>query len=200
MSKLEGKKVAVLVEQGFEEVELTRPVEELKKAGATVHIVSPREDSVKSWDKSGWGKSFDVDVALNKADADNYDALVLPGGVLNPDKLRMNNDAVEFVKDFIRNSKPIAAICHGPWTLIETGALAGRKLTSYNSIKTDLKNAGAEWVDEKVVVDHGLVTSRNPDDLDAFCEKMIEEFSEGEHEGMNTLKEDEYKFKPESGE
>ena len=180
--KLKNKNIAVLVENGFEEIELTDPVEALKKEGAEVKIISPQKGKVKAWDKTNWGGEYDVDIIMEDAKADDFDALLLPGGVMNPDYLRVNDKAVSFVKSFISEDKPVAAICHGPWTLIETGELEGRKLTSYPSIKTDLKNAGAEWVDQEVVVDNRLVTSRKPDDIPAFCEKMIEEFSVGIHE------------------
>ncbi|MGB3181693.1 MAG: type 1 glutamine amidotransferase domain-containing protein [Cyclobacteriaceae bacterium] len=179
-NRLKDRKIAVLVANGFEQVELTRPVQELKDAGATVHIISPEEGTVKGWDETDWGKSFDVDVSLDDALPTDYDGLVLPGGQMNPDFLRANDKAVNFTKSFFNQDKPVAAICHGPWLLVETGEIDKRKMTSYHSIQTDLKNAGAEWVDEKVVVDRGLITSRNPDDLDAFCEKMIQEF-EGVH-------------------
>ena len=179
--KLSGKKVAILVADGFEQVELTEPREALEKAGATAQIVSPAKRHVKGWKLTDWGDEFDVDVALAKARPEDYDALLLPGGVMNPDTLRGDEDAVRFIKHFVASAKPIAAICHGPWTLIEAGAVAGRTMTSYSSIKTDLKNAGAHWVDEAVVVDRGLVTSRNPGDLKAFNAKMIEEFAEGPH-------------------
>ncbi|MFA0960804.1 type 1 glutamine amidotransferase domain-containing protein [Roseivirga sp. BDSF3-8] len=174
--KLKDRKIAVLVANGFEQVELTKPVEELKKSGATVHIISPESKTVKGWDKTDWGKTFDVDVHLDSAMPTDYDGLVLPGGQMNPDFLRANDKAVNFTKSFFNQGKPVAAICHGPWLLVETGEIDNRKMTSYNSIQTDLKNAGANWVDEQVVVDRGLITSRNPDDLEAFCEKMIEEF------------------------
>lgn len=178
---LTGKKVAILVTNGFEQVELTEPKAALEKAGATAQIVSPEKRHVKGWKMTDWGDSFDVDVALAKASPDDFDALLLPGGVMNPDTLRGDEDAVRFIKHFVTSSKPIAAICHGPWTLIEAGAVAGRTMTSYSSIKTDLKNAGANWIDEAVVVDRGLVTSRNPGDLKAFNARMIEEFAEGPH-------------------
>ena len=184
--KLDGKKVAILVTHGFEQVELTSPREALDNAGATSHLVAPEGGKVKAWDGKDWGKEFDVDVELSAARADEYDGLLLPGGVLNPDKLRMNDRAVDFVRAVIDAGKPIAAICHGPWTLIETGALKGREVTSYRSIRTDLVNAGASWVDREVVVDAGLVTSRNPDDLPAFNDKMLEEFAEGVHAEMAT--------------
>jgi protease I len=180
-NKLINKKVAILVADGFEEVEFTEPMEALKNAGATVEVVSLKEGQVKSWAKTEWGKEYPVDLTVAEANAKDYDALVLPGGVMNPDHLRENQDAVNFVGGFFDDSKPIAAICHGPWTLIETGELKGRRVTSYPSLKTDLVNAGAEWVDEEVVVDNGLVTSRTPKDLPAFCSKMLEEIGEGVH-------------------
>lgn len=178
---LDGKKVAILVADGFEQVELTAPKEALEDAGAETEIVSPAGNKVKGWDMQDWGKKFPVDVPLKKAKADDYDALLLPGGVMNPDKLRMDQKAVDFVRAFFDAGKPVAAICHGPCTLIEASVVEGRKVTSYPSIKTDLKNAGAEWVDEVVVVDNGLVTSRKPADIPAFNRKMIEEFAEGRH-------------------
>jgi protease I len=180
-TNLKGKKIAILVADGFEEVELTSPKEALEKAGAKTDIISPSADTVKGWDETKWGKTLRVDVPLKKAHADDYDGLLLPGGVMNPDKLRRNEQALEFVRDFFNKGKPVAAICHGPWTLIDAGVVQGRKLTSYQSIQTDLKNAGADWVDEPVVVDNGLVTSRKPADLSAFNRKMIEEFCEGVH-------------------
>ncbi|MBL3655452.1 type 1 glutamine amidotransferase domain-containing protein [Fulvivirga sediminis] len=187
MDILKDRKVAILVADGFEEVEFTEPKKALERAGATVEVISPNDDKVKAWDSTDWGNSYNVDKSLDSALASDYNSLLLPGGVLNPDQLRANDKAVEFVKHFFEAGKPIAAICHGPWTLIETGALEGRKMTSYKSIKTDLINAGAEWVDEEVVTDQGMVTSRNPDDIPAFCKKMIEEFCEGVHEGQKTL-------------
>jgi len=182
MANLNNRKVAILTEEGFEQVELTSPKEALVAAGATVHIISPQSGKIKAWDKDKWGIEVDVDVVLTDANPDDYDALVLPGGVLNPDKLRQNKDAVAFVSAFLDEGKPLAAICHGPQMLIETGMISGRRLTSYPSLQTDLKNAGAEWVDEEVVVDNGLVTSRTPADLDAFNRKTIEEIGEGVHE------------------
>ena len=179
--KLLGKKVAMLVADGFEQVELTSPKEALERAGAEVSIVSPEQDKVKGWQFVNWGDSFPVDVQLADAQADDFDALVLPGGVMSPDKLRGNEWALQFVRSFAEAGKPIAAICHGPWTLIDAGLVSGRKMTSYPSIQTDLKNAGAKWVDEEVVVDSGLVTSRSPDDLPAFNRKVIEEIAEGVH-------------------
>jgi len=178
---LEGKKVAILMTNGFEESEFSKPYEALKDARAEVEIISLEKGRIKSWKDKNWGSETEVDKTIQEVSASEYDALVLPGGVLNPDRLRMDKDVIKFVTDFLDSHKPIAAICHGPWTLIETGKLSGRRLTSYPSIKTDLMNAGAEWVDEEVVVDNGLVTSRKPADLKAFCEKMIEEIAEGVH-------------------
>jgi protease I len=182
MPKLNDLTIAILTEEGFEQVELTSPREALEKAGVTVHIISPQKDEVKAWNETDWGIRVRVDKPLNEASPEDYDCLMLPGGVLNPDKLRLNEEAVEFVKHFLETGKPIAAICHGPQTMIETGLLEGRRMTSYPSIKSDLINAGVEWVDEEVVTDHGLVTSRSPKDLPAFNKKMLEEFAEGVHE------------------
>lgn len=178
---LKGKRVAVLVEQGFEQVELTEPVKALREAGAEIKIVSPRKGTVKAWDRTDWGEEFPVDLDINSADAGDFDALLLPGGVMNPDKLRMNREAVQFVRAFFDEGKPVAAICHGPWVLVDADVLEGRRVTSFPSIQADLRNAGAEWVDEEVVVDEGLVTSRKPDDIPAFNRKMVEEFAEGRH-------------------
>lgn len=180
--KLNGKKVAILATDGFEQSELFEPLKALDQAGAETFIVSLKEGQIKGWNHKDWGDKIDVDLLVSEADPEDFDALVLPGGVINPDKLRVEDDVVDFVRSFLESGKPIAAICHGPWTLIETGLLKGRTMTSYHSIKTDLINAGVQWVDEEVVVDKGLVTSRKPDDLEAFCEKMIEEISEGRHE------------------
>jgi protease I len=179
--ELAGKKVAILVANGFEQVELTDPKQALEQAGAQALIVSPEKDKVKGWKTTDWGDKFPVDVALDAANPDDFDALVLPGGVMNPDKLRRNEWALQFVRGFFESGKPVAAICHGPWTLIDAGVVAGRRMTSYHSIQTDLKNAGADWVDEEVVVDNGLVTSRKPDDIPAFNRKMVEEIHEGIH-------------------
>jgi len=181
MATLDNRRVAILTEEGFEQVELTSPKSALIEAGATVHVISPKAGKIKAWDKTDWGIEVDVDKQLGEVSPDDYDALMLPGGVLNPDKLRQNKDAVAFVSAFLDEGKPIAAICHGPQILIETGMIKGRKLTSYPSLQTDLKNAGTHWVDEEVVVDNGLVTSRRPDDLPVFNKKMIEEFAEGVH-------------------
>jgi len=181
MTNLNGKKVAIITENGFEEVELTSPKKALEEAGATVQIVSPQKQKVKAWDHDHWSIELPVDVNITDAKPSDYDALVVPGGVLNPDKSRTNEDCVEFVKAFLTAGKPVAAICHGPQLLIETGLLQGRHMTSYPSIKTDLQNAGVNWEDKEVIVDHGLVTSRSPKDLDAFNKKMIEEIKEGVH-------------------
>jgi deglycase len=182
MKELDGKKVAILVADGFEQEELTGPRKALEHAGAQTVVISPNEDSVRGWDESDWGKKIDVDVPLSDARPEDYDGLLLPGGVKNPDTLRMDEDAVDFVREFFNSGKPVGAICHGPWTLINAEVVQGRKMTSYPSISVDLKNAGAEWVDEEVVVDQGLVTSRKPDDIPAFSKKFIEELQEGRHE------------------
>ena len=178
---LRGKRIAALVDTGFEQVELVQPREALEAAGAQVDVISPQSGMVKGWQHSKWGSDVPVDRLLPEARADEYDALLLPGGVMSPDKLRMNPQAVQFVKAFADSGKPIAAICHGPWTLIEAGVVKGRTLTSWPSLKTDLRNAGATWVDQSVIVDRGLVTSRKPDDIPVFNKKMIEEFAEGRH-------------------
>lgn len=166
---------------GFEQSEFEKPIEALINAHVTLDVVSLHSGRVKGWKHKEWGDEFEVNKTVSEAKAEDYDALVLPGGVMNPDQLRMNKEAVAFVKSFCDSGKPIAAICHGPWTLIEAGFVKGKKMTSFPSIKTDLINAGAEWVDEEVVTDHGLVTSRKPDDLPAFCKKMLEEIAEGVH-------------------
>ena len=179
--ELRNKRVAVLAENGFEQSELTEPKKALEGAGATVEIVSPQRSKIKGWQHTNWGDEFAVDRMLDDARGDQYDALLLPGGVMNPDKLRINPRAIEFIKHFVDSGKPIAAICHGPWPLIDAGGVKGRKMTSWPSLKTDLTNAGAEWVDQEVVTDRGLVTSRKPADIPAFNKKMIEEFAEGVH-------------------
>ena len=180
MESLHGKKVAILVADGFEQVELTGPKGALDQAGTKTAIVSPAEGKVKGWNHTEWGDRLPVDVPLQQAKPEDYDALLLPGGVMNPDKLRANPAAVRFVKSFVDAGKPIAAICHGPWTLIEAGGVRGRKLTSYGSIQTDLKNAGAHWVDQEAVTDGNLVTSRKPDDIPAFNRAMVELFARSE--------------------
>ncbi len=181
---LNNTKVAILVTEGFEQSEMVEPRKALNDAGAQTMIVSPDEGEVQGWKHYDKADKFPVDVPLTEAKADDFDALLLPGGVANPDQLRMKPEAVQFVKDFFNAGKPVAVICHGPWTLIEADVVRGRKMTSWPSVKTDLINAGAEWVDEPVVVDKGLVSSRKPDDIPAFNEKMIEEFAEGVHRGQ----------------
>jgi len=175
---LQGKKVAILVTDGFEQSELLEPRKALEEAGAKTQVVSPAHRKVKGWNHKEWGTEDPVDVALDSAKADDFDALLLPGGVMNPDQLRMNPKAVEFVQQFTDTGKPVAAICHGPWTLIEAGAVRGRTMTSWPSLKTDLKNAGANWVDKEVVNDQGVVTSRKPDDIPAFNREMIRLFGQ----------------------
>jgi protease I len=182
--KLEGKKVAILVADGFEQVEMTEPRQALEAEGAQITLISPAEGQVKAFQHDQPGDTFPVDQALSGANAADYDALVLPGGVANPDKLRTIPEAVQFVKAFFEAGKPVGAICHGPWTLIEADVVRGVTLTSWPSLQTDLRNAGANWVDEQVVTDKGLVTSRKPDDIPAFNAKLIEEFAEGKHEGQ----------------
>jgi protease I len=181
---LKGKKVAILATDGFEQSELAEPLKALEDAGATAHVVSPKAGAIKGWKHTEWGDSFAVDATLDEADPRHYDALVLPGGVMNPDKLRRDPKVQQFVRSFFDEGKPVGAICHGPWTLIDAGVVKGRKVTSYETIQTDLKNAGANWVDQEVVVDNGLVTSRKPDDLPAFNRKLIEEIAEGRHAGQ----------------
>jgi protease I len=179
--RLQGKRVAILATDGFEQDELESPRQALDDAGALTEIISLKPGMIRGWKHTEWGDKFEVDRTVSGANPHDYDALVLPGGVMNPDKLRADQDAVEFVRDFFRHGKPVAAICHGPWTLINAGVVEGRRMTSYASIREDLVNAGANWVDEEVVVDNGLVTSRQPSDLPAFNAKMIEEFAEGLH-------------------
>ncbi len=182
MENLTNKKVAILATNGFEESELTSPKAALEKAGATTEVISMESGSIKGWDNGNWGKEVDVDKLLSEANVKDYNALVLPGGVINPDILRRDKNAVSFVRDFFKAHKPVAAICHGPQMLIEADVVNDRKITSFPSIKKDLMNAGAKWVDEEVVVDEGLVTSRSPEDLEAFNAKVIEEVAEGKHE------------------
>lgn len=179
--RLQGCKVAVLATDGFEQSELEKPVEALKAEGAEVEVVSPKGGQIQGYEHHDKGRAVTVDRELRSADAAAYDAIVLPGGVMNPDALRLEPQAIDFVRSFAQAGKPIAAICHGPWTLINAEAVEGRRMTSWPSLQVDLENAGAEWVDQEVVVDHGLVTSRKPDDLPAFCAKMVEEFAEGRH-------------------
>lgn len=176
------KKIALLATNGFEESELKSPLEAMKKEGFEVHIISEEKGTIKAWDTDHWSNDYEVDKTLDEVSAKEYNALVLPGGVINPDKLRRNEDALVFIRDFFKQKKPVAAICHGPQLLISADVVKGRTLTSFNSIKKDLQNAGALWVDKEVVVDEALVTSRNPDDLPAFNAKLIEEIKEGKHE------------------
>ena len=182
---LNGMHIAILATQGFEQVELTKPKEALEKAGAKVDVIAPasgiKSGKIKGWDMKDWGDSVKADLELSQAKADSYDALVLPGGVMNPDKLRMDPQAVTFVKSFVSAGKPIAAICHGPWTLIEADAVRGKTMTSWPSLQTDLRNAGANWVDQEVAEDKGLITSRKPDDIPAFNQRMIEVFGRAAH-------------------
>src|SRR6202012_5341773 len=178
---LSGKKIAILATHGFEQAELEVPRDHLKKAGATVDVVSLASGEIKGWDKNDWGRPVKVDKTLDQASSSDYDAVVLPGGQINPDLLRVEPEALKFIKDIFDAKKIVAAVCHAPWLLIETGIAKGRKMTSYKSIKTDVANAGAKWEDAEVVVDHGVITSRNPGDLEAFCGKIIAEVKEGRH-------------------
>jgi protease I len=186
MEHLEGLKVAILVEDGFEQVELVEPRKVLDQAGAETRIVSPRTERVRGWNFTDWGDEFPVDVGLDRAQTGDFDALLLPGGVMNPDALRLQAQAVAFVKAFFDAGKPVAVICHGPWTVIEAGAARGRRIASWPSLKTDLRNAGAEWMDQEVVVDGNLVSSRKPDDIPAFNREMIELFSRARGRARHT--------------
>ena len=184
--ELNGRKIAILATDGFEQVELTEPRQALIDAGAETVVVAPKDGSIKGWKFTDWGDSVDVDVTLDGADAGDYDGLLLPGGVMNPDDLRRDESALAFVRAFFEAGKPVAAICHAPWTLIDAQQVSGKRMTSFHTLQTDLKNAGANWVNEEVVVDQGLVTSRNPDDIPAFNAKMVEEFAEGKHRASAT--------------
>ena len=181
---LSGKRVAILATDGVEQVELTEPRKALDQAGAKTSIVSPKSGKIKGWQHDHWGDEIPVDVPLDSARADDFDALMLPGGLMNPDHLRQDQRAVQFVRDFFQAGKPVAAICHGPWLLVEANVVRDRTVTSWPSLQTDIRNAGGDWVDRDVVTDEGLVTSRKPDDIPAFNRKMIEEFAEGEHAGQ----------------
>jgi protease I len=181
-NSLSGKKVAILATDGVEQVELTDPKKNLEEAGATTQVISPKSGEIKAWKFKEWGDKIKVDKTLDDAKPSDYDALLLPGGVINPDHLRMEPKAVQFVKDFVRSGKPVAAICHGPWTLIEADVVRGRRMTSWPSLKTDLRNAGANWVDEKVVTDGQFITSRNPDDIPDFSKALIDQIAEGKQQ------------------
>jgi len=174
VEKLKGKKIAILATDGFEQVELTEPKNALEDAGAVTYVISPKSGEITGWKRKEWGDRVKVNKTLEEARQSDYDALIVPGGVMNPDQLRMDTKAVEFVKQFAQSGKPVAAICHGPWILIEAGVVKGKTITSWPSLKTDLKNAGANWVDEQAVVDGNLVTSRKPEDIPAFNQKIIE--------------------------
>jgi protease I len=183
--KLQGKRIAFLVApEGIEQVELTEPWKAVESEGATPELISTEEGEVQAFNHLDKADTFKVDHTVSDANASDYDGLVLPGGVANPDFLRMDEQAVAFARAFFEEAKPVGVICHGPWTLVEADVLKGRKITSWPSLQTDIRNAGGNWVDEEVVVDEGLVSSRNPDDLPAFCAKIVEEFCEGAHEGQ----------------
>lgn len=181
-SQLDGKRVAILATDGVEQVELVEPKKSLDEAGARTVVVSPKSGTIKGWQHDHWGDPIPVDQSLDSARADEFDALMLPGGVMNPDRLRLNKRAVQFVRSFFEAGKPVAAICHAPWMLVEANVVKGRTLTSWPSLRTDIENAGGEWVDQEVVTDEGLVTSRKPEDIPAFNRQMLEEFAEGVHE------------------
>jgi protease I len=183
--KLTNKRVAILATDGVEQVELLEPKQALDAEGAKTEVISPKDGKIKGWNHTEWGTEIPVDRNLQSADPNNYDALLLPGGAMNPDHLRQNPTAVQFVRAFFESQKPVAAICHAAWMLVEADVVRGRKLTSWPSLKTDIRNAGGNWVDQEVVTDQGLVTSRKPDDIPAFNRKVIEEISEGKHKGQH---------------
>jgi protease I len=197
---ISGRRVAILATDGVEQVELTEPRKALDAAGAKTSVVSPKSGTIKAWQHDHWGDQIKVDIPLAEARPEDFDSLMLPGGVMNPDKLRTDPAAVKFVRDFFNAGKPVAAICHGPWLLVEAGVLQGRSVTSWPSLQTDIRNAGGDWVDREVVVDEGLVTSRKPDDIPAFNAKMIEEFGEGIHQrdGMSARKTTSTENRPEA--
>ncbi|HEV7437449.1 MAG TPA: type 1 glutamine amidotransferase domain-containing protein [Pseudorhizobium sp.] len=182
MADIKSATILILATDGYERSELRVPLDQLRKQGAEVKIASIKDGQIRSWDETDWGDSADVDLLASDVKVENFDAIVLPGGQINPDVLRTNEDAMRVVRDFVKSGKPIAAICHAPWLLVEADALRGRRATSYPSIKTDVRNAGAQWVDEEVVVDNGIITSRSPKDLDAFVAKIVEEVKEGRHD------------------
>ena len=181
MPELKNANILIMSTDGFEQSELEVPLEKLKQAGATVHVATLDGDAIKGWDQTDWGNTVQADLKISDVNVDDYIALVLPGGQINPDLLRVEDKAVQLVRDFVTGNKIVAAICHAPWLLIEAGVVEGREMTSYNSIATDLKNAGAKWVDQEIAIDNGIITSRSPADLDAFVSKIIEEVKEGEH-------------------
>jgi protease I len=182
MTSINQSKIVILATDGFEKSELMVPLQKLREKGAAVDVASIKEGEIRSWDKSDWGETVPVDKQADAVRVEDYDAIVIPGGQINPDLLRVNEGAVRLVREFVKSGKPVAAVCHGPWLLVEADALKGRRATSYHSIKTDVKNAGAEWLDEEVVVDEGIITSRSPKDLEAFVGKIVEEVEEGRHQ------------------
>lgn len=181
MPDITNANILIMATNGFEQSELFAPLEKLRAAGASVHVATPDGEAITGWDKDKWGRKCEADLKIDDVSHEDYIALVLPGGQINPDILRTQDEAVNLVRDFVSGDKVVAAICHAPWLLVEAGVVQGREMTSYHSIQTDVKNAGANWVDKEVAVDNGVITSRNPDDLDAFVAKIIEEIEEGEH-------------------